>query len=70
MTTTRLARTFPLVFISTLLCFGQSSSAPASVIARFAGTWKENEAKAKIGSVPGLKIPGQRRWRIGGSPRI
>jgi hypothetical protein len=56
MTTTRLARTFPLVFISTLLCFGQSSSAPASVIARFAGTWKENEAKAKIGSVPGLRF--------------
>ena len=56
MTTTRLAKMIPLVFASTLLCFGQSSSTPASVLSRFAGTWKENEAKAKLGSVPGLRF--------------
>jgi hypothetical protein len=56
MKTSRFARIIPLVFVSTLLCFGQSSSAPASVIGRFAGTWKENEAKAKLGSAPGLRF--------------
>jgi hypothetical protein len=46
MKTNRLLATTPLALVSTLLCFGQSSSAPASSLDRFAGDWILNEAKS------------------------
>jgi len=45
------ARVVTLALLSSFLCFAQQSgSAPNAVIGRLAGTWKENEAKGKLGS--------------------
>jgi len=49
-------RTIPLVFVSAAICFGQTNLAPASVLGKFAGTWTENEAKAKLGSTVPLRF--------------
>jgi len=46
----------PLVFIPTLSCFAQSTSALVSVTSRFIGTWRENEAKRSLGTAPQLKF--------------
>jgi hypothetical protein len=51
MTTGRLpisARVITLALVSFMLCAAQP--APETVIGKFVGTWKENEAKRKIGS--------------------
>lgn len=56
MKTTVFTRTIPLVFISAVVCFGQTSSTPASALSKFAGTWTENEAKAKLGSTVPLRF--------------
>jgi hypothetical protein len=42
------ARMISLALLSSMLCLAEST--PAIVIAKFVGTWKENEAKRKIGS--------------------
>ena len=55
------------MFVASLF-FGQSGFAQAgSVLSKFAGTWKENEAKAKIGSAVPLRF---RTGADGGLARI
>jgi len=57
MTTQRLpigATVITLALVSFLSC--EAQSAPATVIGKFVGTWKENEAKRKIGSIFTLRF--------------
>ncbi len=56
METTRVARMIPLVLVLSLLCHAQSNPVAAPVTSRFVGTWKENEARRKLGSAPLLKF--------------
>lgn len=56
MKTTRMAGMMAAMFVASLF-FGQSGFGQAgSVLSKFAGTWKENEAKAKIGSAVPLRF--------------
>ncbi len=48
------ARMISLALLSSMLCLAEST--PAIVIAKFVGTWKENEAKRKLGSGLALRF--------------
>jgi hypothetical protein len=50
------ARVITLALVSFILCVAQAATEPATVIGKFVGTWKENEAKRKIGSTATLRF--------------